>query len=91
MLINPGSTAVAILKSPSVGLRTRMHRPTEVLAEIAGGVEAAGFGDGFDRQITRLEKTLSQMDTLALEPVVRCRAGRRQEASSKGSRAHGGP
>ena len=89
MLINQPSMILPILESPPVGLGVGVHHPTEMLTQIACGAEAAALCHGFDRKITHLEESPSEMDALSLQPLVRGRSGSGEETAGEGARAHG--
>jgi hypothetical protein len=63
--------SVPILERPPVRLRAGMHDSAEVLAEIPRRTEAAALRHRVNREVTPFEKSLRQMDPLALQPLMR--------------------
>jgi hypothetical protein len=62
----------------------------EMLAKVASRAEATALRDDIDRQVTDFEKSLCEVDALALQPLMWRRSGGGDEAAGERTRAHGG-
>ena len=72
----------------AVGLRAGVHGPAEVLAQVGRGGEAALLRHRVDRQVTRFQQPLGQLDALLDQPLVGSGAGAGQELPGERPGAH---
>ena len=74
-----------------IGLGTGVDHSAEMLTEVARGAEAALLSHGLDGQVADFEQSLSELNTLAEQPLVRGGSSCSEESAGKRPGTHGRP
>ncbi len=81
----------SVLEGVPIGLGAGVDHSAEMLTEVARGAEAALLSNGLDRQVADFEQSLSKLNALAQQPLVRGSSSGSEESAGKSPGTHGRP